>query len=187
MSTTNRTVNPTIREVWRDIKDYEGLYQVSNTGRVRSVNRTVETQAGARTYKSRILKKFIGTDGYYHVTLSRVGTLQTIKISVLMARAFIPNPENKLIVSHINDVKLDDRLDNLEWATRLENGKRAVENERSCKGNKNAMSVLTESDIPVIRRRIKNKEKIQKIAKDYDVAINTIYNIKYNMRWAWVK
>lgn len=108
-------------EIWKDIKGYEGLYQVSNLGRVKSLDRVVEYKDGKKClYKSKLL---IGTDngrGYLIVNLRKNGARKSFLIHRLVAEAFVPNPDNKLTVDHMNRNRADNRMDNLRWATRLE-------------------------------------------------------------------
>lgn len=107
-------------EVWKDIKGYEGLYQVSSLGRIKSLERI--TKGRIRYYKKeKILKNHIGQDGYFKTYLYKLGKVKTCRINRLVAETFIPNPENKPEVNHINEVKTDNRVENLEWTTRKEN------------------------------------------------------------------
>ena len=95
-------------EIWKDIKDYEGLYQVSNLGRVKSIPRkgTVKTE--------RIIAG--GFDGKYtFYALSKNNRRKLILGHRLVAEAFIPNPNNLPQVNHINEIKTDNRVENLEW------------------------------------------------------------------------
>lgn len=108
-------------EIWKDIKGYEGLYQVSSLGRVRSLDRLVVYKNGKKClHKGKLL---IGTDngrGYLIVNLRKDGVRKSFLIHRLVAEAFIPNPDNKLTVDHMNRNRADNRMDNLRWATRLE-------------------------------------------------------------------
>lgn len=113
-----------MEEIWRDIVDYEGLYQVSNLGRVRSLDRYVKTTPNGiettRLHKGKILTPKINR--YAQVALSKNGVPSYHYIHRLVAIAFIPNPDNKPEVNHINGLeKLNNCVDNLEWATRKEN------------------------------------------------------------------
>lgn len=110
-------------EEWKDIKDYEGLYQVSSEGNVRSLDRFVETSTGIRHYKEKILKTYLaGTDKDYHyIKLHKNGTQTPFEIHRLVAQAFIPNPENKPQVDHIRGNKNDNSVKSLRWATQPEN------------------------------------------------------------------
>lgn len=100
-------------EEWKDIEGYEGIYQVSDTGKVR-VKRT-----------GLIRSLVLGKTGYYKVSL-KAGHSKTIDVHRLVATAFIPNPEGKKEVNHINGIKTDNRAENLEWVTRNENTAHAI-------------------------------------------------------------
>lgn len=104
-----------MEEIWKDIKDYEGLYQVSNLGRVRSLPRK-------GTYKDiHILKLGKNHKGYLQVKLSKDSVLKCKSIHRLVAEVFIPNPDNKPQVNHKDTNKENNCVNNLEWVTNLEN------------------------------------------------------------------
>lgn len=116
-----------MREEWRDIAGYEGYYQVSNMGRVRSLTRTFKRLDGSMaTYKGRILRP----QGYpyYHVNLSKNNVAARPRIHRLVAQAFLPNPDGLNHVDHINCIKTDNRACNLRWCTPEENSRYAAEN-----------------------------------------------------------
>jgi len=115
----------TINEKWAPVKGYEGLYEVSITGEVKGIDRMVITTKGLRTIKCRILKTRINNAGYLQIKLSKNDKKITTFTHILIARAFIPNPLNKPEVNHINGIKTDNRIENLEWNTRSENMKHA--------------------------------------------------------------
>ena len=95
-------------EVWKDIKGYEGHYQVSDMGNVRSLKR------------NKNLKPSPSNHGYLLVDLYKDGKRKMCKVHRLVAQTFIPNPENKPTVDHINTIKTDNRVSNLRWFTRKE-------------------------------------------------------------------
>lgn len=97
-------------EIWKDIKDYEGLYQVSNLGRVKSLKRKY-------VLTDKILIPRIDTDGYALINLSNRNKKTTFKIHRLVAQAFIPNPKNLPEINHKDENKLNNKVENLEWCT----------------------------------------------------------------------
>ena len=101
-------------EIWKDVVGYEGFYQVSNKGNVRSVER--RDSRGHRR-GGRILKPTYDTDGYLRVTLCKNGKHKTKKVHRLVAEAFIPNLESLPHVNHMDEVKDNNELSNLEWCT----------------------------------------------------------------------
>ena len=109
-------------EEWRDVEGYEGLYQVSNMGRVKGLEREYKSNNGKGTEyigktKTRILKQGLTTDGYPQVALCRNSTCKYVKVHKLVAKAFIPNTENKPTIDHISTVRHDNRVCNLRYFT----------------------------------------------------------------------
>lgn len=110
-------------EIWKDIKGFEGLYQVSNLGRVRSVDRFVgyKHKGTQRMYKGRILKQLTRTNGYLYVSLSNEGMKKQKNIHRLVAETFLPNPSKLPIINHIDENKKNNMVSNLEWCTCIYN------------------------------------------------------------------
>ncbi len=105
---------------YKDILNFEKYYQISDTGEIKSLKRTVISPKGKRVVNERILRQFIHPMGYCQVILRKNGKDYRFQVHRLVAIAFIPNPEKKLTVNHINGIKTDNRVQNLEWATMTE-------------------------------------------------------------------
>lgn len=175
-----------MKEIWKAIKDYEGKYEVSNLGRVKSLERKSRLN---RKIKERILAPREHTGGYLRVQLSR----KDFYIHRLVAETFIPNPENKSQVNHIDGNKRNNRVDNLEWNTPLENNLHAIRTGlhktdkefmikiANCENHKKAMirkrKLSGEQVIEIRKSKLTEKE----LSRIYNVSrghINSIKNYK---------
>ena len=142
-----------MKEIWRDIAGYEGYYQVSNTGNVRSVDRIVED---GRSFKGRILKPSYDRRKYKIVILSRGGKLKCFKFHRLVALSFLENPDNLPQINHKDENKENNNVENLEWCTNEYNAKYKSHNYRKRKWLK---EFSTEELIEEIKRRKIHPEK----------------------------
>ena len=119
------------KEIWKDIKNYEGYYQVSNLGRIKRVERKVKIKNRNREYelllKENILQCFYCPKGYIRVLLTKDTKPKTYMIHRLVAETFIPNPDNLPQVNHIDGVKNHNNVENLEWCTQSYNIKHSYE------------------------------------------------------------
>jgi hypothetical protein len=166
-------------EVWKDIKGYEGIYQVSNKGRVKRIK--VSTGANLRTIRPSL------SAGYPAVGLHKNDKRERFYVHRLVAEAFIPNPENKPQVNHKDGNKRNPVSSNLEWCTSKENYVHAA-----CKlgvmytprGSQQGNSLLTEVQVLEIK---KSSLKQRELAVIYKVAISTIGTIRCGRSWKHVK
>ena len=120
-------------EIWKDIPGYEGLYQVSNTGKVKSLNYM-------KTRKEKILKPRKEGKGYLKITLSKEGEKKDFKIHRLVASVFIPNPNNLPQINHIDECKTNNNVENLEWCDNRYNSNYGTHTQRMAKAK--SMSVI---------------------------------------------
>lgn len=132
-----------MHEIWKDIEEYEGIYQVSNLGRVKS------------SYTNSILKGCKTSNGYIKVNLYKNGIVSTKTIHRLVAQAFISNSENKSQVNHIDENKTNNVISNLEWSTAKENNNHGTRNERAAK------AISKTKSIPIIATNIKTDESTE--------------------------
>ena len=128
-------------EIWRDIKGYEGLYQVSNEGRVKSLERRVPNGRGyTRIVKECIMKQCLDSKGYSQVQLHNDTTKSTKKVHRLVAEAFIDNPDNLPEVNHKDECKTSNVVENLEWCDTKYNINYGTHNERVAKSLTNGVT-----------------------------------------------
>ena len=113
-----------MQEIWKDIEGYEGLYQVSNLGKIKSIQYL--NRVNNKSYpRNKILKIIINEKGYLKVDLYKLKKKKRFRIHRLIAQAFIPNPNNFPEINHINGNKQDNSINNLEWCTHSYNMKEA--------------------------------------------------------------
>ena len=151
-------------EIWKDIKGYEGIYQVSNMGRVKSLDRL--DNKGRRTH-GRLLKVKHDGGGYCQVALSKNGSQKYCKIHRLVALHFIPNIENKPQINHKDENKENNAVDNLEWATSKENANYGTRKIR-CYQNRDYITIGRN-----ISKGIKESGRCKAIVQ-YDLNMNKI-------------
>lgn len=176
-------------EQWKDIKGREGFYQVSNHGRVRSLDRTIINSKGVKyNYKGKILKQSVNTGGYCLVDMSENSIGVKVSVHRLVASAFINRPETNLTVNHIDGNKKNNNSNNLEWCTLSENIKHAFKTglRESRRGSDSNKAKLTEKQVVEIRRVAKFRGyhyDPKQLAIHYDVYHSTIQKIVRRETW----
>ena len=109
-------------EIWKEISGYEGYFEVSNLGNFRSKDRVIKYKSnGTRLYPGKFLKPETIVEGYQRIVLMKEAIKKRYMCHRLVAQEFVPNPDNKPYVNHINGNKADNRAENLEWVTQSEN------------------------------------------------------------------
>lgn len=158
--------------MWKDIKGYEGHYQVSDDGRVRSL----------KSKEPLVMKPHPAGRGYETVCLCKNGNAKHAYIHRLVAEIFLENPENKPTVNHKDGNRLNNHVDNLEFMTYSENNQHAYDHEIHDRGERHYRARLTETDVAYIKAQGKFTT-FQKIADQFGVSKATIRDILVGKTW----
>lgn len=172
-------------EIWKAIEGYEDSHEISNKGRVRSIDR-IDCQG--RRLKGNYLKPKVGKFGYHRTGLRKDGLQKFHLIHRLVAQAFLLNQDNKSQVNHIDGDKSNNSVENLEWVTPSENNHHAYDSglKRAQKGEDNGASKLTKDQVIDIYIRIHKGEKSKLLSMEYGVDYNQILRIKSGKHWSWL-
>ena len=176
-----------MNEIWKDIKGYEGYYQISNCGRVKSLERTAIAKCNSiRRVPEKILSICNDKDGYNIITLTKNSKKKTFKIHRLISQYFIRNPKNKPEVNHKDGNKQNNNINNLEWATESENTTHAHKiGLIDEKGEKNPNSKLSKNQVIQIKKELKTPYWGigVSLAKKFNVSVGMIKDINVNRTW----
>jgi predicted XRE-type DNA-binding protein len=166
-------------ELWKDIPGYEGHYQISNLGRVKSIK-----------FKNHRIMKTKVDMGYEQIGLRLPNKIKKFfKIHRLVAKAFISNPNNYPQVNHKDGNKLNNHVENLEWCSSSQNVKHSFDilGKQIPKGENSTSSKLKESDVLAIRQLLKEGNlSQQKIADKYGISQAQVWRIKNKLRWSHI-
>jgi hypothetical protein len=145
-----------MEEVWKDIEGFEGLYEISSLGRIRTIPHNVDHGKRTRVVSKRILKIGVKSNGYQHIKIYKDTKQYTYYIHRLVAMAFLSNPNGWSDVNHKNGIKSDNRVENLEWCSRSANqlhSSRVLKNKIGCYGKGH----LSPHSIPIIQYTLNNE------------------------------
>ncbi|MGW8116577.1 endonuclease [Staphylococcus xylosus] len=175
-----------MKEVWVDVKGYEGLYQVSNKGNVKTLYREVLKSNGTiQVVHERIMKQRKGT--YLNVKLCKNGEYKCKSVHKLVLTAFDFNSDKNLVVNHKDGNKYNNCLSNLEWLTIKQNTKHAYDNGLCKRGSKHGLAKLKEKQVIEIRRLYDVENCTQReLAYKFNVSQRTIFNIVNKKVWVWL-
>lgn len=168
-------------EQWKTVAGYEGLYEVSDLGRVRSLDRLVayKRTGGVMLRRGRLLAGALDKAGYAHLVLCKEGKQKTLYFSRLVAQAFVPNPDNLPDVHHKDFDKTNNSSRNLVWTTHQQNIKHSVVGGRYAKK-------LNSKVVSEIKTRHRNGESQASIARNLGVRYETVHHVVNGRSWRHV-
>lgn len=181
-------------EEWRSVVGYEGIYEVSNLGNVRSIprpiNRGIRGITHTKTYRN--LRLRVNKYGYHdtHLRDAPTGRSRIYEIHRLVASAFIPNPEGKPTVNHMDSNRTNNSVSNLEWATHKENITHGMKHGKipDMKGSSNHMSRLTAEDVLLLRSEWKTGlYTYQSLADKYGHSHGCVFCVITRRSWGHLK
>jgi hypothetical protein len=174
----------TAAETWVPIPGFDDAYEVSNRGRVRSLDRVRRCGCGQRLWRGCILRPIIDRDGYEQVGLSYAGRTATRKVHRLTAQGFIPNPDSLPEVNHLDLDRRNNAVSNLEWTTRIDNHLHSLAHGRHhAATNPNKVRKLTPASVADIRLRAAGGEAQRVIAADFGVSRGTVRSVVIGKSW----
>ena len=172
------------REIWKPVNGYDGMYEVSNHGRVRSY----ATYRGVKHRETpRIMTGAKTLSGYHFVKFTYNGKKPCPKRHRLVAEAFIPNPENKPEINHVDGNKDNNHVSNLEWCTGQENKDHAIKNGLTARGVRNCKSKITPKEVKEIRKMYSTGDYYQKdIANVFGLKQSQVSKIILKHSWSHI-
>lgn len=179
------------QEIWKPVVGFEGYYEISSIGRLKSVKRSYEVngrwnKTHIRHMEEKLYKPYMAKTGYWDVFIHLHGRHRQ-SIHRMVAKAFIPNPGNKGYVNHINSIRTDNRVGNLEWVTHQENmmhgylhGSLRIP---ASVGQDNGRAVLTNEQVLEIRKLYKEGMRPKQLIEKYQLKKATLEGVIYNTKW----
>lgn len=183
-------------EIWKDIEGYEGIYQVSNLGRVRSLDRIIIYSSGQVVpFKGKVLSNIKNQLGYHKVNLRVNGGIKTVCVHRLVAKAFIPNPDNLPFINHKDENPSNNRVDNLEWCTPKYNNSYGTRLQRLSKTKTNGVTSKKVYQYTLDGELVNVWPSLNEINRTKGYRIGGIskcalgeehYNTAYGFKWSYV-
>lgn len=177
------------KEIWKEVSGWEGLYAVSNLGRIKSLR----TKGRGIVKPNHILSQRLNRQGYPYVNLARSGKYKTVYVHRLVGIAFVENKNNYQFLNHMDGNKSNNNASNLEWVTAQENILHARETGLNTfipnkRGEESAVSKLTENDVKEIRSLYSSGNYSQNdLAKKYNISQTTVWRVINRTNWQHVK
>ena len=175
------------KEEWKDVIGFEGFFKVSNLGRVKGIDRIVYYGGHFAVRKEHLRVLGLSQKGYQQVNLTRNGWGKTKRVHRLVCECFIPNPNNYPMINHINGIKTDNRVENLEWCNNGMNQLHAYQTGlKKCLqiGEKSVKSKLKEKDILEIRRlHATGNYSLVEIGRMFNIYFSTVHKIAKRQCW----
>lgn len=185
---------PLTSERWAWVPGYEGHYEVSSQGRVRSVERTVMRKHNKTerlvsfTYRAQPMRAWIAkATGYPMVTLRREGIKKQLSVHVALLEAFVGPRPPAHVACHFNGDPRDNRVENLRWDTQAANVADTKRHGREIHGEAHRWAKLTETDVRTIRARLATGEQCSVIGPRYGITPEAVSAIKTGKNWAWLQ
>lgn len=178
-----------MNETWRPVPDFEGLYEVSNLGQIRSVGRDVSNNRGGLRYMpDLVLTPHINTKrgGYHSVTLSKDGSKKTVYLHLTVLHVFVgPRPAPDMEGCHDDGDTANNRLDNLRWDTPVNNAADRLVHGTQVRGEASNKATITADQVREIRRRVED-ESFTSIAADLGISRQQVARIARGEQWQHV-
>lgn len=174
-------------EIWKDIVGYEGLYQVSNMGNVRSLYRTVRCGNKDNTLNGKLLTPAKNKCGYLYVNLRKNGETKSKNIHRLVAEHFVPNPMCKPQVNHLDENKENNKADNLDWVTAKENANHGSRNYKISEYRKQNVVAINEISGEKIFFETVNEANCHFGIKGHNIVYDKVFTYGKKKGWKYEK
>lgn len=170
-------------ETWKEIPGYEGIYEASDLGRIRSVDRIrPHFRAGTRLLRGKVLRTNVHSNGYHSVCLADGASVKRYLVHRLIAAAFLTSDPGADHVDHIDSDRSNNAAVNLQWVSCKANNELTAARGRSTFGEKNAQAKLTDDEVRAIRQTAR-WGNFRRLANQYGVSVSTVSLIARGDRW----